>query len=59
LRSALALLLLTYAQNIGHNLQLVDGLTVIANRKGITPAQVCIAWVRSLGDHVIPLAGSS
>jgi len=45
--------------NIGHNLQLVDGLTVIANRKGITPAQVCIAWVRSLGDHVIPLAGSS
>jgi pyridoxine 4-dehydrogenase len=46
-------------QNIGHNLQLVDGLSAIANRKGITVAQLCIAWVGALGDHMIPLPGSS
>jgi len=46
-------------ENIGHNLQLVDALTSIANRKGITLAQLSIAWVDALGDHVIPLPGSS
>ncbi|KAI0001695.1 aldo/keto reductase [Russula vinacea] len=45
--------------NIGHNLQLVDTVSTIANRKGITLAQLCIAWVSTLGDHVIPLPGSS
>ncbi|KAI9456301.1 aldo/keto reductase [Russula earlei] len=45
--------------NIGHNLQLVDGLSAVANRKGITVAQLSIAWVGALGDHVIPLPGSS
>ncbi|KAH9997726.1 aldo/keto reductase [Russula compacta] len=45
--------------NIGHNLQLVDGLSTIASRKGITLAQLSIAWVSALGDHVIPLPGSS
>jgi len=44
---------------IGHNLQLVDSLSTIANRKGIALAQLCIAWVSALGDHVIPLPGSS
>ncbi|KAI0304547.1 NADP-dependent oxidoreductase domain-containing protein [Russula brevipes] len=45
--------------NIGQNLQFVDFLSIIANRKGITLAQLCIAWVGALGDHVIPLPGSS
>ncbi|KAI0304549.1 aldo/keto reductase [Russula brevipes] len=45
--------------NIGHNLRLVDTLSAIANRKGITLAQLCIAWVGALGDNVIPLPGSS
>jgi len=37
----------------------VDSLSAIANRKGITVAQLCIAWVGALGDLVIPLPGSS
>ncbi|KAI0001692.1 NADP-dependent oxidoreductase domain-containing protein [Russula vinacea] len=45
--------------NIDHNLQLVNTLSSIANRKGITIAQLCIAWVGSLGDDIIPLPGSS
>ena len=48
-----------HEKNIGHNLQLVDGLTIIANRKGITVAQLSIAWVGALGSHIIPLPGSS
>ncbi|KAH7915005.1 NADP-dependent oxidoreductase domain-containing protein [Hygrophoropsis aurantiaca] len=46
-------------ENMKHNMAIVDGLTAIAKRKGITAAQLCIAWVASLGDHVIPLPGSS
>ena len=42
-----------------HNLALVDALKAIAEKKGITPAQLCIAWVGSLGPKVIPLPGSS
>jgi len=46
-------------ENFHHNLQLVDRVTEIAKRKGVTPAQLALAWVLSLGDHMIPLAGSS
>jgi len=42
-----------------HNLALVDSLGAIAQKKGITTAQLCIAWVAALGPHVIPLPGSS
>ncbi|KAG9101668.1 hypothetical protein FRC06_002733, partial [Ceratobasidium sp. 370] len=38
---------------------IVKALTEIANKKGITPAQLCIAWVSSLGPHVVPIPGSS
>ncbi|KAH6912098.1 aldo/keto reductase [Coprinopsis sp. MPI-PUGE-AT-0042] len=41
------------------NKVIVDGLTKIANKKGISTAQLSIAWVRNLGDHVVPLPGSS
>ncbi|EMD38423.1 hypothetical protein CERSUDRAFT_113579 [Gelatoporia subvermispora B] len=46
-------------ENFKHNLQLVDALKAIAERKNITPAQLCIAWVSNLGPHVLPLPGSS
>ncbi|KAH9961500.1 aldo/keto reductase [Russula dissimulans] len=45
--------------NIGHNLRLVDALSAIAKRKGVTVAQLSIAWVGAHGDFVIPLPGSS
>lgn len=46
-------------QNFHHNLTLVDRLTEIAKNKGVTPGQLCIAWVASLGPHMLPLPGSS
>ena len=28
-------------------------------KKSITPAQLCLAWVQSLGERVVPIPGSS
>ncbi|KAF9227548.1 Aldo/keto reductase [Gyrodon lividus] len=46
-------------ENIKHNFAIVDALTEIAQKKKVTSAQLSIAWVSSLGPHVIPLPGSS
>jgi pyridoxine 4-dehydrogenase len=40
-------------KNIKHNFAIVDALTAIAQRKNVTSAQLSIAWVGSLGTHVI------
>lgn len=45
--------------NFKANMAIVDGLKAIADKKGVTPAQLCIAWVASLGPTMIPLPGSS
>jgi len=47
------------AENVEQNLKFVNALKSLAEKKGITPAQLCIAWVSSLGPQVIPLQGSS
>ncbi|KAI0260074.1 aldo/keto reductase [Gloeopeniophorella convolvens] len=46
-------------ENMKHNFAIVDALSAIASRKGISPAQLSIAWVASRGPHVVPLPGSS
>ncbi|KAF9004288.1 NADP-dependent oxidoreductase domain-containing protein [Cyathus striatus] len=46
-------------ENLKHNIALADAIKAIANRKGCTAAQMCIAWVCSRGAHVIPIPGSS
>ena len=40
------------------NLALVDALRQVAARKGITAAQVAIAWVLAQGDDIVPLIGA-
>ncbi|EPT06153.1 hypothetical protein FOMPIDRAFT_83774 [Fomitopsis schrenkii] len=42
-----------------HNLANADAIRAFAEKKGITPAQLAIAWVAHLGPHVLPLPGSS
>ncbi|KAG8907151.1 hypothetical protein FRB99_005259 [Tulasnella sp. 403] len=42
-----------------HNHKLVEALGNIAQKKGVSNAQLCIAWVSTLGANVIPLPGSS
>ncbi|KAJ3728507.1 aldo/keto reductase [Lentinula raphanica] len=46
-------------ENLKANWAIVEGLKAIAEKKGITAAQLCIAWVASLGPHMLPLPGSS
>ncbi|MBO0779254.1 MAG: aldo/keto reductase [Ktedonobacteraceae bacterium] len=46
------------AENIDHNLALVEALRVIAQAKNATVAQVAIAWVLSSGPDIVPLIGA-
>jgi aryl-alcohol dehydrogenase-like predicted oxidoreductase len=45
-------------ENLKRNLALVENLTAIAQKRGVTPAQLAIAWVLSRGDDIIPLIGA-
>ena len=44
--------------NVAHNLTLVDTLARVAADKGISVAQLAIAWVASRNDTIVPLVGS-
>jgi len=45
-------------ENLERNLALVETLRAVAEAKGITVAQIAIAWVLSRGDDVVPLVGA-
>ena len=45
-------------ENLERNLGLVDALRTIADAKGVTVAQIAIAWVLSGGDDIVPLIGA-
>ncbi|MFE7855752.1 aldo/keto reductase [Streptomyces sp. NPDC057403] len=44
--------------NLQHNLGLVEALRKIAEQKGVSVAQLAIAWVLSRGDDIVPLIGA-
>jgi aryl-alcohol dehydrogenase-like predicted oxidoreductase len=44
--------------NVNNNLQLVEKLRSIAERRGVTVAQLAIAWVLSRGNDIVPLVGA-
>ncbi|ONI79250.1 aldo/keto reductase [Actinosynnema sp. ALI-1.44] len=44
--------------NLTRNLELVDALREIADRKAVSVAQVAIAWVLSRGEDIVPLVGA-
>jgi aryl-alcohol dehydrogenase-like predicted oxidoreductase len=45
-------------ENFDRNLDLVRRIESIAREKGITPAQLAMAWVLSRGDDIVPIPGS-
>jgi aryl-alcohol dehydrogenase-like predicted oxidoreductase len=45
-------------ENLSHNLRLVEALRAMAEEKGITVAQLAIAWVLSRGDDIVPVIGA-
>ncbi|MGO9673586.1 MAG: aldo/keto reductase [Methylocella sp.] len=45
-------------ENLDRNLALVDAIKVIADAKGVSVAQVAIAWVLSRGADIVPVIGA-
>lgn len=41
-----------------NNNQLAKAFASLASEKGITPAQLALAWVMAQGDHIIPIPGT-
>ncbi len=45
-------------ENLDKNLRLVETMRSLADAKGISVAQLAIAWVLSRGDDIVPLIGA-
>jgi len=46
------------------NIKLVEHVEAIANKKNVTPAQVALAWIRTMSGrnglpHIIPIPGAT
>ena len=46
------------AENLAANQRLVDALSSMAADKGVTPAQLALAWVLSRGAGIVPIPGA-
>ena len=45
-------------ENLEANLELAGKVKVLAAEKGVTPAQLAIAWVLARGDDLVPIPGT-
>jgi pyridoxine 4-dehydrogenase len=45
-------------ENLDHNLGLVEVLREVAEERGVSVAQIAIAWVLGRGDDIVPLIGA-
>jgi aryl-alcohol dehydrogenase-like predicted oxidoreductase len=45
-------------ENLDNNLLLIDALRAVAEEKGVTVAELSIAWVLARGDDIVPLIGA-
>lgn len=46
-------------ENFAKNLALVDKLKGMAEKKGCTSSQLCLAWLMAQGDDIIPIPGTT
>ncbi|MBW0366219.1 aldo/keto reductase [Ensifer adhaerens] len=46
------------AENIDANVRLVETLQALAEEKGVTAAQLALAWVINQGDFIVPIPGA-
>jgi aryl-alcohol dehydrogenase-like predicted oxidoreductase len=46
-------------ENFQRNLDLVAKVDEIAQEKGVTPAQLALAWVLAQGDDIVPIPGTT
>ncbi|HZP20563.1 MAG TPA: aldo/keto reductase [Bauldia sp.] len=47
-----------HAENVDRNLGLVEALRAVAASKGVSVAQIAIAWVMAQGSDIVPLVGA-
>jgi aryl-alcohol dehydrogenase-like predicted oxidoreductase len=47
-----------YEENFAANLEIVQRVEQIAEEKGITTAQLALAWVLAQGDDIVPIPGT-
>jgi aryl-alcohol dehydrogenase-like predicted oxidoreductase len=45
-------------EHFGDNMKLVQTLSKLAEKKGVTPSQLVLAWVLAQGDDFIPIPGT-
>jgi len=45
-------------ENLAQNLRIVERLRELAAEKGVTPAQLALAWVLARGEDVVPIPGT-
>jgi aryl-alcohol dehydrogenase-like predicted oxidoreductase len=45
-------------ENFSRNLAVVDKVAALARERGVTPAQLALAWVVSRGEHIVPIPGT-
>ena len=45
-------------ENFAKNLELVDRVKLLADKKGVTPSQLALAWVLAQGHDVVPIPGT-
>ncbi len=46
-------------ENFERNLELVDRVRSLAEDRGVSPAQLALAWVLARGEHVVPIPGTT
>jgi aryl-alcohol dehydrogenase-like predicted oxidoreductase len=45
-------------ENFAHNVRLVERVEALAAEKGVTAAQLALAWVLAQGDDIVPIPGT-
>jgi aryl-alcohol dehydrogenase-like predicted oxidoreductase len=45
-------------QALQENLELADRVTELAGQRGVTPAQLALAWVMAKGEDIVPIPGT-
>ena len=45
-------------QALQENLQLADRVAELAEQRGVTPAQLALAWVMAKGEDIVPIPGT-
>jgi aryl-alcohol dehydrogenase-like predicted oxidoreductase len=46
------------SENLEQNQKLIDTLNTLATARGVTPAQLAIAWVLARGESIVPVIGA-